>query len=149
MNRFLEQNNFERIRILSNNAYLFANSFGSTAICGSRGWLNETGVPEDLKILNREASRLDLSFSDGVKQLEKRSADSDGRLLAFLHYPPVYRGAENALLLDVLKKYRVSDCYYGHIHGAGKHGLFCGEKYGIRFHCTSSDLVNFTPVRVL
>jgi predicted phosphohydrolase len=53
-----------------------------------------------------------------------------------------------AMLLDVLKKYEVKRCYYGHIHGAGAANAFRGEKNGIRFDMIAADFTNFTPVLV-
>ncbi|MEG1027956.1 MAG: metallophosphoesterase, partial [Oscillospiraceae bacterium] len=54
---FLQNNNFNSIKILFNNSYEYENY----SICGTRGWINETGE-DDVKIINREVGRLKLSL---------------------------------------------------------------------------------------
>lgn len=137
MNTFLEENGFGRLKILHNNAY---EAEGFT-VCGTRGWINDTGEPLDQKVLAREAGRLEASIKAGL------SAGGEA-LRVFLHYPPIYGGEENVCILEVLQKYGIKHCYYGHIHGAGVRRAFQGERYGIKFHLISADLVGFTPQKV-
>ena len=67
----------------------------------------------------------------------------------FLHYPPIYAGEENAYILEVLRKYAIKRCYYGHVHGSALfHNAFQGERDGIVFQLISADYVKFTPVLV-
>jgi predicted phosphohydrolase len=136
MDRFLADNGFDSIRILHNDAYII----GETAVCGSRGWIGEDGEEPDRKILKREAGRLEASIKNGLSKT--------GEAVVFLHYPPVYENEENAYILDVLRKYAVKRCYYGHIHGGGAKNAFTGEKYGIRFGIITADSAGFTPVLI-
>ena len=136
MDKFLLESGFDRIKILNNNSYVV----DGVAICGTRGWINDDNEPFDQKLLNREAGRLEMSIQDGLKQ--------GGKPVAFIHYPVIFGAEKNYYLLEVLKKYNITDCYYGHIHGAAVKKAFIGESDGINHHIVSSDCVNFTPVLV-
>ena len=137
MNKFLVDNDFTTIKILHNNHYRYDN-YG---ICGSRGWINETSNPADAKVLSREAQRLEMSV---------KSAVDDGLIpIVFLHYPPIYGNEYNYDILDVLYKYKIKKCYYGHIHGYGHKNALCGIRDDIDFQLISSDFVQFVPKLVL
>ena len=119
---------------------LFNNSFecGEFAVCGTRGWLIESTSDEDRLVLNRELGRLKLSLEDGKKYNKK--------LIAFLHYPPVYGSLESTEIIDLLNEYNVKKCYYGHIHGSNMiKGCINGEYKGIDFRLISCDGVGFMP----
>ena len=68
--------------------------------------------------------------------------------IVFLHYPPKYMNYECPEILELLEKYGVRECYYGHIHGKGCSAAFQGVKNGVQFRLVSADHVNFTPVKV-
>ena len=137
LNGFLKENCFDTIKFLHNNHYRYE-SYG---ICGTRGWINETEVPADAKVLAREAGRLETSI---------RSAVSEGlEPIVFLHYPPIYGDEYNYDILDVMYKYNVKKCYYGHLHGKAHKYAICGERDGIDFRLVAGDFVHFEPVKVL
>lgn len=136
MDAFLLEKGFDKIRILNNNAYLA----GNIAVCGTRGWINDDSAPFDAKLLNREAGRLEMSVLEGKKL--------GGEPVAFLHYPPIFGAEKNYYMLDVMKKYGITRCYYGHVHGAAVKKAFNGEYDGVSFRITSCDCVNFTPILV-
>ncbi|MGN0597806.1 MAG: metallophosphoesterase [Ruminiclostridium sp.] len=134
MNNFLEESGFDKISILSNNSYLVS----GVSVCGTRGWINDTTEAADVKLLNREASRLDLSIQEGIKL--------GGELIAFIHYPPVFSNEKNYYILEVLQKYGIQQCFYGHIHGrAGFELARQGLIDGIEYTLISADYVDFTP----
>ena len=135
MNAFFQENRFDTIKILHNNAFLF----DDFAVCGTRGWFFEEGG-EDEKILCREASRLETSL--------KVAAEAGTEPIAFLHYPPLYAGHSCEVIISILKKYNVKRCFYGHIHGSGVHRAFGGEADGIIYRLISCDTNDFTPVLV-
>ena len=137
MNRFLDENNFNSIKILNNNHY----SYGEYGICGTRGWINESEVPADAKVLAREAQRLEMSI---------RSALDDGKKpIVFLHYPPIYANDYNYDIIDVLFKYDIKQCYYGHLHGKAHRFAVCGEYDGIDYQLIASDFVQFAPKKIM
>ncbi|MCH5195686.1 MAG: metallophosphoesterase [Oscillospiraceae bacterium] len=134
--QFLEENGFTSICFLFNSAF----RIGNITVCGTRGWISENGEPADQKVLAREAGRLSSSLSEGVKL--------GGELVAFIHYPPIYRSEENRPIIEVLQKYGVKRCYYAHLHGSAIKGAVNGTRGGIEYRLVSADSLGFDPVKV-
>lgn len=134
---FFSENGFFDFSVLHNCAYLVEGK----SLCGTRGWLYRAESEEDKKIVNREAGRLLASIDAGEKL--------GGKLVAFLHYPPVYDDMECSEIMEILSQKQITDCYFGHIHGyyATQKALI-GEYKGVRMHLISCDYVNFCPVEV-
>ena len=130
MRRFFEENGWDDFSILQNN-YIEAEGL---AICGTRGWSLDEGGEQDRKILRREAQRLEMSLKSAPAEMEK---------IAIFHYPPVE--GEESLFLDVLKKYHVRLCYYGHLHGRKALEQKPFFKDGIFFRLISCDALGFSP----
>lgn len=133
---YLEENGFDKIKILFNNSY----TVGNYNICGTRGWNLEIDSEEDEKILNRELGRLRLSLD---------SVDNDKETIVFLHYPPIY-GTQNCQeIFEILHNYNIQKCYYGHLHGQKiiKYS-YNGDYEGIKLKLISTDSVSFTPVLI-
>ena len=133
---FFSAHGLNSLEILNNNSV----AAGGIAICGSRGWLFETGEAFDDKIINREAIRLDLS----IREAERTGLEP----VAFLHYPPVYGENVSPQILGVLKDHGIRRCYYGHIHASGCRWAVVGEREGIQFRLVSGDYLKFRPVLV-
>lgn len=134
---FCKQNEFENFHILHNNHFVY----DGVAICGTRGWFFEEdrSGEHDEKVFKRELLRLEASLQ------------SAGNLpkMVFLHYPPRYKGYECPEILELLKKYEVRNCFYGHLHGAS-HGLAMeGVWDGVAFKLLSADRLNFVPCRIM
>lgn len=134
MNVFLSENEFSTISILHNNHFKYEN-YG---ICGTRGWINENENTADAKVLAREAQRLEVSI--------KSALSVDLEPIVFLHYPPVYADSYNCNILEILFKYSIKECYYGHIHGKSCNYAINGERDGVKYRLVSSDYVQFNPV---
>lgn len=134
---FFEEHGFSTLHILHNCAY----RVGDRTVCGTRGWLYNSETEEDKKIVSREAGRLTASIEDAKRM--------GGIITAFLHYPPVYDDMECTEILDILSRNKISDCYFGHIHGqyAAQKALV-GEYKGVQMHLISCDFVDFSPVCV-
>ncbi len=134
---FLSTNNFNTISILFNNTY----ECGDYAVCGTRGWFLENESEKDIKVLNREVGRLTMSIEAALKTGKEP--------VVFLHYPPYYGVTECKEIIDVLLKYNIKKCYYGHIHGQKNiRNAFEGEYKGIYMRLISCDKVSFMPVLV-
>lgn len=136
-NRFCKDNGFSNQFILNNNHY----EYNGIAICGTRGWFfeEERSGSHDEKVFKRELLRLETSLQSA----------GDLPKFVFLHYPPRYKGYVCQEILDLLKKYEVSHCFYGHLHGAS-HGLALeGLWDGIEFRLVSADKLNFQPFPVI
>ena len=126
------------IKILHNNHYRY-DEYG---ICGTRGWVNMPGETQDEKVLRREVQRLETSI---------RSALDEGlKPIVFLHYPPIFATNFNYDILDVLYRYKIEECYYGHIHGKSAHDLCVKNTYdGINFHLIAGDYLQFIPEKIV
>lgn len=134
---FFEENGIDSISILNNNCYFY----GDTAICGTRGWFyeEEKGGEHDKKIMARELIRLETSLK----------AAGDREKFVFLHYPPKYGAYKCFGILELFRRYKVSRCYYGHLHGSGCCGAFEGNFHGTEFALVSADHVFFKPQKIL
>lgn len=137
--RFFSENGLITFDLLHNNAFLIDN----TAVCGTRGWFyeEERGGEHDAKMINREVSRLRMSLETGRKL-------TDGELIVFLHYPPLYEGYRCDPLVDVLTDFGVKRCYFGHLHGHARSRAIEGVYKGIEYGLISADHVEFTPVLI-
>jgi len=133
---FFSGHGLDSIHILHNNSY----TVEGVNLCGSRGWLFENGQPHDEKIINREAIRIEASI--------KSAADPELESILFLHYPPVYGGQVLDPFLELMHRYGIKRCYYGHIHGIGHKAAIQGNAYGIDFFMISADFLEFDPVLV-
>jgi predicted phosphohydrolase len=130
---FCKENGFDDQFILHNNHY----EYDGYAICGTRGWFfeEEKSGQHDEKVFKRELCRLEASL---------KSAD-DLPKLVFLHYPPKYKGYECPEILELLTRYEVRKCFYGHLHGAS-HGLAMeGIWDGVDYKLVAADKLNFRP----
>ncbi len=137
INAYLEKNGFGDMSIVFNSSC----QVGDVGICGTRGWMYNSESDEDKKIVNREVGRLKASIEDCFSKKLKP--------IVFLHYPPVYDVYSCREILDVLKEYEITECYFGHIHGtqAAKKAI-TGEYEGIKMHLISCDYLNFCPLLI-
>ncbi|SMC39746.1 metallophosphoesterase [Papillibacter cinnamivorans] len=138
MNRFFRDNGIDTLEILHNNCYFY----GDTALCGTRGWFYEedSGDAHARKVFLRELIRLEASLK----------AAGEREIFCFLHYPPLAERYECAEILELLQKYRVKRCYYGHLHGPRSHRSAVDGLYGgIEFHLVSADYLDFRPLKIL
>ena len=135
--KFCDENGFSNQWILNNNHY----EYDGYAICGTRGWFleEERSGEHDEKVFTRELMRLEASLKSA----------GDLPKLVFLHYPPRYKGYECTEILQLLQRYDVRRCFYGHLHGAS-HGLAQeGLWDGVDFKLVAADKLNFVPHLVL
>ena len=126
-----------KFSFLQNNFY----TCGSTAICGSRGWLlpsSDNFSADDAAIYRREGLRLEASLTAA-----RQAGYSE--IIAALHYPPLYDAANESVFADLLERYGVSHCVFGHIHGSDAGMVFEGVRNGITYKLVSCDTQAFTP----
>lgn len=135
---YLKSNGFDTIEIIFNNAY----ARDGIAICGTRGWNYESSGEKDIKILNREIGRLNMSINEAKK--------TGYEPVVFLHYPPVYDTIVCQEIIDTLKSQGIKKCYYGHLHGTNTHRhAVTGNYEGIELKLISCDYTEFYPVPVV
>ena len=135
--KFCQENGFTDQWILNNNHY----EYDGWAICGTRGWFYEEDKSgeHDEKVFKRELLRLEASLQS-AGELPK---------MVFLHYPPRYKGYECPEILELLEKYDVKRCLYGHLHGYS-HGLAVqGLWNGVDYKLVSADFLDFKPFPVI
>ena len=135
-NKFCQEQGFENLYLLNNNCY----EYGDYAICGTRGWFfeEERSGQHDEKVFRRELIRLEASLK----------AAGEKQKYVFLHYPPRYKGYECTEILQLLEKYEVRRCFYGHLHG-GSHKLAMeGLWDGVDFKLCAADYIGFRPYKV-
>lgn len=139
MKKYLEENNFENIDFLYNNSFLIEEKI----IVGTRGWaLLDT--ENSRKMVKREAGRLENSLKDAIKKYGEEK-----EIICIMHYPPILAFCMkniytyNSEFLDIMKKYNVSKCYYGHLHGASHKDAIEGNIEGIDFKLISGDYLKF------
>lgn len=136
MERFFAEHELDTLTILHNNCL----SYGDYALCGTRGWfyeLDNQGTHNE-KMLLREAGRLETSLQ-GAGERE---------ILCFLHYPPLYQGYRCPEILDLLQKYRVRLCSYGHLHGPAHRRAIEGWVAGTEFSMVAADYLGFVPKKI-
>ena len=137
METYFEENGFKSLNILHNNHF----QYESYGICGTRGWVNMPDEPADAKVLARETQRLEVSIQSAVNAgLEP---------IVFMHYPPIFGGSFNYDILDVLYRYKIKRCYYGHIHDKGHSVGIKGTYDDIFFSMISGDYLQFIPEKVV
>ncbi|MBC8535601.1 metallophosphoesterase [Feifania hominis] len=137
--RFFDENGISTIRVLHNNAY----EIEGKIICGSKGYFPDPGQSASYneKIMARETARLEFSLRCGEKL-------GGGERLVFLHYPPALKSYAAEGLMDVMKRYGVSRCFYGHLHGQSQRSALLGLCDGIEFSLISADFIIFAPIPI-
>ncbi|MBR5284759.1 MAG: metallophosphoesterase [Clostridia bacterium] len=135
--KFCDEHGFRDMELLNNNSF----EYEDVAICGTRGWFfeEERSGQHDEKVFKRELIRLEASLK----------AAGERQKFVFLHYPPRYKGYECPEILQLLEKYEVRRCFYGHLHG-GSHKLAMeGLWDGVEFRLVASDYLDFKPYKVI
>ncbi len=136
MEHFFAQEGFDDFQLLHNNCILY----GEVALCGTRGWfLDEEQQPHNEKVFKRELIRLETSLK----------AAGEREKLCFLHYPPLYQGYRCQEIIDLLQRYQVRTCCYGHLHGNSHRLAITGEVDGIDYQLVAADYLNFVPKKIL
>jgi len=128
-------------QVIQNDSVKVAN----VAIAGTRGWKcpgGEDFTEHDQKIFRREVLRLELSL--------KSINDEYDFLVVMTHFMPANYLHQKNEFIELMEKYRVDFCIYGHLHGEPAHdNRLSGEKWGINFKLVSADFINFEPVLIL
>lgn len=142
MRKFLKENKFQNIDFLYNNSFEYENKI----LCGTRGWsLVDEEIDE--KLINRELGRLELSLQDGAKKAGKNK-----EIIVFMHYPPITKNKilseEEMKFIELMKKYNVKRCYYGHLHGNSIYDAVEGKIQGIELKLVSADGLDFKLIKI-
>lgn len=141
--KMFEEKNLTTLKLLRNNAV----DIDEYIICGTRGWYpDEKNAPSDTnyqKLVAREKIRLELSLSQG----KKIQADSRKEIIVFFHFPPVFNDYVCAEFIEILHRFDIKRCYYGHIHSV--YDIPPRREFeDIVFEITSADYLNFKPIKI-
>ena len=134
MKEYLKENDFKNIDFLQNNSFLYENKI----IVGTRGWGNIEDS-ENKKIIDREIIRLEISLKDAETKRE-----SNEEIIACMHFPPFIDNR----FLNMMKKYNVNKCVYGHLHGDSVKDAIEGNLDGINYKLVSCDSLNFKLIEI-
>lgn len=139
MKQYLQENGFENIDFLHNNSFCIEDKI----IVGTRGWALLDSENSE-KMIKRESSRLELSIKDAIQKYGE-----DRELICIMHYPPITKTkmkneyTYDSKFLDVMKKYNIKKCYYGHLHSNSHKDAVEGNVEGIEFKLISGDYIEF------
>lgn len=137
MRNFVKENNFQNIDFIYNNSY----EFDGKIIAGTRGWV-QSDEPEDRRLVEREIIRLELSIQDGIEKYGREKP-----IIVCMHYPPItnYNLQNNISsgFMEVMKKYQVKQCIYGHLHSTSIREAIEGIVDGIELKLVSCDGLDF------
>ena len=143
MRKFIKEQGFENIDFLYNNSY----EYNGYIIAGTRGW-SLTDEVQDEKFINRELNRLELSLEDGINKFGK-----DKEIIVCMHYPPIIskklNNNEELKFVNLMKKYNVKKCLYGHLHAGSIKDAVEGTIEGIEFKLVSIDGLDFKVYKVI
>lgn len=143
MNNFFSVNNFDSLKILYNNHYIYE----KISICGSRGWFAEESNQKTVgdvsweKITDRETARIRFSLESA------NNANTDEKIV-FLHFPPIWNNSFCSDAIELFHKHNVRRCFYGHIHGVYSSDVNF-EYEGIKFEMISADYLDFCPKKII
>ncbi len=135
---FISASGFKNIEFLQNNSFMYEN----IALCGTRGWIHpqwDGFTPEDGRIFDREVLRLEMSL---------KSAGDCAEIYVFTHYPPLTVSLCGSNFTDMMSKYPVTKCIYGHLHGQSHRNAVNGNVNGIEYMLVSGDYIAFNPVKI-
>ncbi len=137
MLEFWAAHDLSTLHLLHNNCAFY----GDVALCGTRGWFfdEQMAQAEQDKVYRRELMRLECSL---------KAAGEAPVKLVFLHYPPKYQGYVCREMIELLEQYRVSRCYFGHLHGPAHKLAIQGLAGGVEYKMVSADYLNFTPEKI-
>lgn len=138
LREFTAECGFDDIEFLQNNSFMYED----VAICGTRGWINpgwDNFGGEDRKIFDREVLRLELSLNS-VKECNE--------IYVFTHYPPIPVSLKENEFVQMMKKYPVTKCIYGHLHAAAHRNAVEGTINGIEYKLVSGDYLGFDPIKL-
>ena len=140
MRDFLKENNIKDIDFIYNNSYEYDNN----VITGTRGWNLTSETQEDDKIKKREELRLENSIKDGVKRFGENK-----NIITCMHYPPILKDNKKNGFTNILEKYNVACCIYGHLHGKSQINVVEGIHNNVEYKMVSCDYTEFKLVKIV
>lgn len=138
MRKYIDSKEYKNIDFLYNNSYEFENKI----IAGTKGW-NISEDQEDKRLTKREVARLELSIKDGISKYGE-----DKEIIVFMHYPPLTKNYMKTEYTELMTKYNIKRCYYGHLHANSIQDAIEGNVEGIEYKLVSSDGLDFKLLKI-
>lgn len=152
-------------KILPSSCHLIQNNafhYGEVSIAGTRLWDSkeysfntivemkdskgkskddaESDPAEDERIFVRELGRLETSL---------KCLRNDAKVrIAMTHYPPIGVDLANSRVSQLLDKYDVDYCVFGHLHNVKPGVSLFGKKNKVTYALTACDYLNFIPLKL-
>lgn len=149
LNRMKAELNLDTLFFMNTNSFYIEEL--DIAVVGTRGWKcpdDRDFSDEDLKIYKREVLRFEMSVKDSEKYNPKE-------LICVFHYPPFDYKYQPSGFIEMMKKYGIVECFFGHLHGVegdvfnqGKDIPVFAAPDDVICRLVSADYVNFSPVRI-
>ena len=106
------------------------------AVCGTHGWISPGDIhyrsPQDDKPYRRELLRVERTLQEAEKLGCRHT-------VLLLHYPPVCDLTKPSGFTELLEKYKVPLCVFGHLHGMQPNTMFPRIFNGTLLHLVSAD----------
>lgn len=120
--------------------YLYGSTYsldnGRIVICGTHGWVCPGDIhfheEKDAKPYRRELLRVE-------RTLQEASQMDAEHVILLLHYPPVCDLTKPSGFTDLLEKYHVPLCVFGHLHGMEPNTMFPRRYNGTLLQLVSAD----------
>ena len=135
---------------------------GRLAVAGSRMWVvpglalgdifEQPAEGEGRPAAPRDAEKDDKLFAREMRRLEMSLESipaSAERRIAMTHFAPTNADCEGTLVTDLLERYDVQVCVFGHLHNVRKGVEFSGERNGVRYALVSSDYLDFRLAEIV
>ena len=78
-------------------------------------------------------------------ELSIKTAGECDEIIVFTHYPPLSVQREPNAFTEMMKKYGVKKCFYGHLHGPAHKSAVEGVADGIEYRLVAADYLTFEP----
>lgn len=98
-------------------------------------------LEDNEKIFHRELLRLEMSL--------KQFHHEDKIRMIMVHYPPIGLSLYPSKVSQLLEKYNVTECIFGHLHNVKPNQVLFGEARGVRYRLTAADYLDFKPEHIL
>ena len=95
---------------------------------------------QDEKIFERELHRLELSLDQMDPEAHTR--------IAMTHYPPIGPEQKPSRASELLAKYQIDVCVFGHLHNITPGTCPSFTASGVRYYLTACDYLNCTPLKI-
>ncbi len=145
--------------VIQNNSY----NWGEASIAGARLW-DVPGLDFSSVINYQKNDRVkNLTAHDNSEEKEKIYLRELGRLeaslktmdpkaklkIAMTHYPPIGLDGQATAASDLMEKYKVNVCVFGHLHNVKQGMQLFGEFRDVKYFLTACDsLDQFKPIRI-